>query len=175
VHVCIINVAISRLGWTLMKDITSQHELSFTTQWENTIMYLEPHADIELSRKWPIICRYVLPDRLRFHIGIHSSRSMPSFLPDCKSLEQHCFGYVKAICVQHAIDLLLPSQSIRLEKRPRLLPRHPAHSSSTPCTHRLVTRMSVGSLSRHAFPVKHALHCVLSSWAYKRFVIAFTV
>jgi hypothetical protein len=132
VHVCIINVAISRLGWTLMKDITSQHELSFTTQWENTIMYLEPHADIELSRKWPIICRYVLPDRLRFHIGIHSSRSMPSFLPDCKSLEQHCFGYVKAICVQHAIDLLLPSQSIRLETRPRLLPRHPAHSSSTP-------------------------------------------
>jgi hypothetical protein len=33
VHVCIINVAINRLGWTLMKDITSQHELSFTAHW----------------------------------------------------------------------------------------------------------------------------------------------
>jgi hypothetical protein len=63
VHVCIINVAISRLGWTLMKDITSQHELSLTTHGRTPLtMYLEPYADIELSRKWPIICRYVLPD-----------------------------------------------------------------------------------------------------------------
>jgi hypothetical protein len=69
-------------------------------------MYLELHADIELPRKWPIICRYVLPDfgstsEFTAHVQCRLSCPTASLLNNIASAMSRLYAF-------NATDLLLP-------------------------------------------------------------------
>jgi hypothetical protein len=172
VHVCIIYVAIRRLGWTPMKAITSQHEVSFTAHGRTpSHMYLKPHADIGLSRRCPSFAAAYCQG-----LGSRNSKPMSNavFLARLQvswtTLKLHT-SWDSAISRLSALrrqSAFFASAIRPIGKRNLGCFRGTPHCSSTQRpAHRLY-----GCLHVREKPFSTTMHCCCMSHAYKRLGIA---